>query len=123
MSHRHAAAAWERSSRHQATPKITAGFQLGKHKAGGGSACLGASSSHKSSFLQCEQSSPQLAGREINGSTGAHTPPLATAKRGVINSPPCPVTAAAALTCGQLLTNDAGRGLEASSEEKGGKVK
>lgn len=50
-----------------------------------------------SGFLQREQSSPQPAGREINGSTGAHAPLLATAKRGVINSPPCSVTAAATL--------------------------
>lgn len=47
-----------------------------------------------SGFLQCEQSSPQPAGREIDGSTGAHASPLPTAERGVINSPPCSVTEA-----------------------------
>lgn len=78
-----------------------------------------------SGFLQREQSSPQPAGREISASTGAHAPPLTTAKQGVINSPPCSVTAAATLACGQLRRNGAGWDGAAPGRQQGegGKVK
>uniref|UniRef100_A0A663NDX3 Dynein regulatory complex subunit 3 n=1 Tax=Athene cunicularia TaxID=194338 RepID=A0A663NDX3_ATHCN len=76
--------------------------------------------SHGSRLLKIDKrESDILTGREINGSTGAHTPPLATAKRGVINCPPCSVTAAAALTCGQLRRNDAGQGGAAGAKRRG----
>lgn len=54
---------------HQTTPEITAGFQLSKHKAGGGSVCLGASSSHpfsQAAFCSVSRAAPsQQEGKSV----------------------------------------------------------